>query len=152
MHDDDDNDNMIYFDNFQNDSYNVNKSGNESNIIKMNVDNDKNISDNINKNTKQSSQILQKFSSSSLTKKKSEKDMNIETREESQKEDDFYDIYKDDGEIEDLYEDFDFSSVEVSSSVRTYQRENEIEEENFENVAQHKIMSLTEVTKEKTQK
>ena len=152
MHDDDDNDNMIYFDNFQNDSYNVNKSGNESNIINMNVDNDKNISNNIKKNSKQSSQILQKFSSSSLTKKKSEKDMNIETREESQKEDDFYDIYKDDGEIEDLYEDFDFSSVEVSSSVRTYQRENEIEEENFENVAQHKIMSLTEVTKEKTQK
>ena len=152
MHDDDDNDNMIYFDNFQNDSYNVNKSGNESNIIKMNVDNDKNISDNINKNTKQSSQILQKYSSSSLPKKKSDKDMNIETREESQKEDDYYDIYKEDGEIEDLFGDFDYSSVEVSSSVRTYQRENEIEEENLGFVEQHKIMSLTEVTKEKTQK
>ena len=80
--------------------------------------------------------------------------MNIETTEESQK-DDFYDVYKDeerDGETEDLYVDIDLSSVEVNSSVRSYQHQNEMPEDNFGNVEHHRIMSLTEVTKEKTQK
>ena len=140
MHDDDDQ-GMNYSDNEQQDWYDANEDGNESNINNninnMKVDNDKNESDK-NKDI---------YSSSLLKKQSGKDDMNVETTTEESQKEEYYDLYNKDGEVEDLFKDYDFSSVEVNSSVRSYQQENEIEEENFGNVEQHRIISITEVTK-----
>ena len=74
---------------------------------------------------------------------------------EQNQQDDYYNVYDRDEEEQeekvDFFKDFEIGSVEVNSSLRTYQHENEIEEENIQNVQEPK-MSLTEVTKDKTKK
>ena len=71
-------------------------------------------------------------------------------------DDPYYDNYEeneDNGDKADnFYGGYDFSSVEVNSGLRTYQKENVNEEENLENSFQQKNISLTEVTKYKTKK
>ena len=76
--------------------------------------------------------------------------------EDDKQDDDYFGVYEDDEEAknekEEFFKDFDIGNVEVNSSLRTYQHENEMEAENIGNVTGPKLISLTEVTKDKTKK
>ena len=127
----------------QQDSNEENNDEKESNKINMEVENAENESP------------PKKENKGEFLKKKTSRE-DDKTKEETHKsdEDDYFDNYEEeDGDrAEHLFDDFDLSSVKVNSELRTYQQENDLEEEEHLGNSFQIKMSVTEVTKYKTKK